>query len=228
MIRFLLKLHGTLALAKARLRRWQDVATEPSRKSRVITKLGTSLTVASFISTIAIGFVHEHPTLHRYPGPQAAAVILSGCCMRGCIGLRPVIEVKVLKFIRSQFWSCFVQVHTWVQWLRAEITAIRTGSSGCQTHVDLKYVFPCVRLSVPTFFLNRHSRFVCSTVSFISRYVLANEAGPVEPVTTPMQNLDKEQDVPVGHIRYARGVSLESWLRMRQCPVSWCSPVWVG
>eukprot|EP00750_Incisomonas_marina_P010351 INCI16265.5.p1 GENE.INCI16265.5~~INCI16265.5.p1 ORF type:complete len:1201 (+),score=174.48 INCI16265.5:344-3604(+) len=92
------------------------------------------------------------------------------------------------------------RVHTWVQWLRAEITAIRTGSSGCQTHVDLKYV-------------------------------LANEAGPVEPVTTPMQNLDKEQDVPVGHIRYARGVSLESWLRMRQCPnlrrqsKDWCTQI---
>lgn len=72
------------------------------------------------------------------------------------------------------------------------------------------------------------SGFFCLTVvvAFVSRYVLANEEGPVEPVTTPVQNLDKEQGVPVGHIRFARGVSLESWLRMRQCPVRadthWC------
>jgi hypothetical protein len=48
---------------------------------------------------------------------------------------------------------------------------------------------------------------------------MGNGRGPVLPLTKPNEDLEAEAMVPVGHIRWARGVSLHSWLRLRQLKV---------
>lgn len=51
------------------------------------------------------------------------------------------------------------------------------------------------------------------------KYQLGNGMGPVEPLTAPDNDLEEEKHVPIRHIRHARGISLQTWLKLRDIPV---------